>query len=112
MSLPPTVHLLSNPASFSIGGVEVAVGGHDVIWDLNKTVVARGVQQNKVINCAQHILEQQSFFPIFPPCNHVLDGATPLNVSMDYVRCAEMKFGLSSPHLLVLPSMVSWKSDT
>eukprot|EP00301_Raphidiophrys_heterophryoidea_P023414 c7317_g1_i1.p1 GENE.c7317_g1_i1~~c7317_g1_i1.p1 ORF type:complete len:168 (+),score=41.69 c7317_g1_i1:580-1083(+) len=114
----------------------MSVCGHDIVWDMNKLMVSRAPApaasgtsqqpQSRVVSCAQHVLEQQCFFPIFPACNHNVDGATPLHVAVDYVRIREMsllpplptreredqqqqqqpKLERNSPHLLILPSIM------
>ncbi|KAI0770357.1 DNA polymerase alpha, subunit B [Fomes fomentarius] len=76
------IHLLPNPARFTINGVHIAVSSVDVLFHLRKEELFKRAAEveplttpvdpagqtpsDAMANLCRHILQQRSFYPIFP----------------------------------------------
>ncbi|KAI0826859.1 DNA polymerase alpha subunit B [Trametes gibbosa] len=83
----PRIHMLPNPARFTLNGVHVAVSSVDVLFHLRKEEFFKRATEvdplhssassnapDAMANLCRHILQQRSFYPIFP---------VPLDLSHD-----------------------------
>ena len=94
------VSVVPNPATFVVGGVVVGGTSTDVLFQLNAHDAMRnapgGAKVEKIPRMASHLLEQRSYYPLFP----APDAAdTPLELTQ--LAAAGMSV---SPDLLLLPS--------
>jgi len=65
------VQCFPNPAMFTIGGVTFGTSSCDVIKDLSSEEIASkplqpGVGPSRIVRIASHLVQQQSFYPLFP----------------------------------------------
>lgn len=97
------VTVVPNPATFVVGGVVVGGTSADVLFQLNANDTTRNAPPppgaprfEKIPRMAQHLLEQRSYFPLFPAPDPV---DAPLE--MTQLHHAGMP---ASPDLLLLPS--------
>lgn len=65
------VQCFPNPAMFTIGGVTFGTSSCDVIKDLSLEEIASkplqpGVGPSRIVRIASHLIQQQSFYPLFP----------------------------------------------
>ncbi|KAG2153032.1 DNA polymerase alpha/epsilon subunit B-domain-containing protein [Suillus bovinus] len=111
----PRIRLLPNPARFSLNGICFAVCSVDVLYHLRKEEYFRrgeevdsivcepGAASDPMSNLSRYILQQRSFYPIFPV---PLDVAHEVN--LDVSHSAELRVAESpddpGPDVLVLPS--------
>jgi len=94
------VSVVPNPATFVVGGVVVGGTSTDVLFQLNAHDAMRnapgGAKVEKIPRMASHLLEQRSYYPLFP----APDAAdTPLELTQ--LPAAGMPV---SPDVLLLPS--------
>lgn len=62
------VHLAPNPAWVRVNEVTIGVSSTDVLFDLSGEEVSAGAPGgNRLARLAGHLLQQQSFYPLFPP---------------------------------------------
>lgn len=98
LGLPRNVHRILNPAQMSIYGFHTALTSHDILFDMRS--VECPLQVEKVAGEAkwkrilQHLLDQRSLYPIFPP---------PLTVPLDSMRAPPLQL-FRKPDLLLVPS--------
>ncbi|GAV90433.1 DNA_pol_E_B domain-containing protein/Pol_alpha_B_N domain-containing protein [Cephalotus follicularis] len=90
---------LSNPGNFEANGVKVGCCTVDVIKQLGGEEIARnsadGAPSDRISRLASHILNQRSFYPLYPPAEIV-----PLDFSL-----APEALDISSiPDILIIPS--------
>ncbi|OJA07789.1 hypothetical protein AZE42_06739 [Rhizopogon vesiculosus] len=111
----PRIRLLPNPARFALNGVSFAVCSIDVLYHLRKEEhYRRGEEIDSIVyepeaasdpmsNLSRYILQQRSFYPIFPVS---LDIAHEVN--LDVSHSAELRVAESpddpAPDVMVLPS--------
>ncbi|KAJ6557301.1 DNA polymerase alpha subunit B [Mycena vulgaris] len=75
----PRIHLLPNPATFSLNGVAFAATSVDVLFHLKKGEFSRRGEEvaptpamaddtgtDPIANVCRHLLQQRSFYPVFP----------------------------------------------
>lgn len=114
-SSDPRIRLLPNPARFSLNGISFAVCSVDVLYHLRKEeYFRRGEEVDSIVcepeaasdpmsNLSRYILQQRSFYPIFPVS---LDVAHEVN--LDVSHSAELRVAESpddpGPDVMVLPS--------
>jgi DNA polymerase alpha subunit B len=101
------VTLVSNPATFVIGGLVFAATSADVPFHLARADVTRlagsepggGPAADKMTRLAMHCVEQRSLFPLAPAPGSDSDPAVPLEAT--WLRHASLPV---SPDVLLLPS--------
>lgn len=106
-SVRKRVTVVSNPATFTIGGLTFASTSTDIIHTLNRdevtvskpTVPGGGRKVDKLARLAQHMLEQRSFLPMFPLPSSETEGSLPLELNQLW------HLGLPvCPDILIAPS--------
>ncbi|KAH9480575.1 DNA polymerase alpha subunit B [Psilocybe cubensis] len=113
----PRIHLLPNPARFTINDVSFAATSVDTLFHLRKEeYFKRGVEveplpaeandlpNDVMANLCRHMLLQRSFYPIFPPPP---DLSAEVNLDMSHFDGARMvdEGDLDyAPDVLILPS--------
>ncbi|KAL3649861.1 hypothetical protein CASFOL_006264 [Castilleja foliolosa] len=92
------IHSISNPGMFCANQVNVACCTVDILKHLSAEEICRnppGGSKQRLTNLAKHILNQHSFYPLYPPAEDV-----PLDFSL-----ANKALQFSSiPDILILPS--------
>ncbi|KAJ7164630.1 DNA polymerase alpha/epsilon subunit B-domain-containing protein [Mycena crocata] len=113
----PRIHLLPNPASFTLNGVSFAATSADVLVHMKKgEFLKRGEEvdatptmslddtgNDPMTNLCRHLLHQRSFYPVFP-VPHELAA----DVILDVTHSDGLRLGGDAPEcapdVLVLPS--------
>lgn len=114
-SSDPRIRLLSNPARFSLNGISFAVCSVDVLYHLRKEeYFRRGEEVDSIVcepeaasdpmsNLSRYVLQQRSFYPIFPVSLEVAH-----EVNLDVSHSSELRVAESpddpGPDVIVLPS--------
>lgn len=66
------VHCLSNPCTFQINEVVFGVTSTDVVFHMNVEETSANLSQgSRLRRIAQHLVQQQSYYPLFPPSKTV-----------------------------------------
>jgi DNA polymerase alpha subunit B len=94
------VHCVSNPALLCIGELVIGVSSTDVLFDLGREEIAQNpVSSNRITRLAEHLVMQQSFYPLFPTSGQ---DAVPLDMRFnDQWRLPV------SPDILITPSKLA-----
>lgn len=64
-------HFLQEPNMIKINGIQFAITSTDVIKDLTSMAVSKTSSSDKLARNFVHMLRQKSFYPIYPPPDHV-----------------------------------------
>ncbi|RNA22668.1 DNA polymerase alpha subunit B [Brachionus plicatilis] len=64
-------HFLQEPNMIKINGIQFAITSTDVIKDLTSMAVSKTQSSDKLARNFVHMLRQKSFYPIYPPPDHV-----------------------------------------
>lgn len=64
-------HFLQEPSMIEINGFKVAITTTDVIKDLTSIAASKTLSSDKISRNFSHLLRQRSFYPIYPPPDHV-----------------------------------------
>ncbi|KAF5382643.1 hypothetical protein D9615_002794 [Tricholomella constricta] len=113
----PRIHLLPNPARFSINDITFAVSSVDVVYHLRKEeLLKRGKEVDTIApssvddtgtdpmaNTCRQLLQQRSFYPLFPVPS---DVSHEVNLSVTHLNGLRLADGAEecAPDILVLPS--------
>ena len=94
------VHLAPNPAWLRVNEVTIGVSSSDVLFDLSGDEVSAGGQgTNRLARLAGHMLQQQSFYPLFPP-----PAGSAAQLDMRHAQ----RWGMpSTPDVLLVPSRLA-----
>ncbi|KAH8554014.1 DNA polymerase alpha subunit B N-terminal-domain-containing protein [Umbelopsis sp. PMI_123] len=95
LGLPKGVVMLSNPSMIRINEMVVGIGNIDILFNLGLEEIARSkVASDRLARLTRHILQQRSFYPMFPPApGDNLDLLQMPHIQMDV-----------TPDILILPS--------
>lgn len=96
----PRVHCMSNPCTFRINEVIVGVTSTDVLFHMCAEEINSNLEPgSRLRRVAQHLLMQQSFYPLFPP-----PASFPVNLDM-----TQMKKWLlpCTPDIMIVPSKLT-----
>ncbi|KAF8477895.1 DNA polymerase alpha/epsilon subunit B-domain-containing protein [Gautieria morchelliformis] len=114
--LPTSVKVLPNPCLFSLNGIRFGVSTVDVLYHLKNqqytqrpqqlpidasNSVVPPAQQDVMANLCRHVLEQRSFYPIFP-----VPVELSLDINLDVSHSDQLKLSGPAPDVLVLPSIL------
>jgi len=89
--------MVPDPAMFSVDGVVFGLTSADVLFHLGKEELARQVvRTDRIKRLASHLIQQRSFYPLFPPNEDLL--------TIDYEKLEAHGQISVRPHVLVLPS--------
>ena len=95
------VHLVGNPSMLTVNEVVVAVTSTDVLMHLGKEEIAqRPVASNRIERLVDHMVHQQSFYPLFPAPSG--SDAPPLDMRFNDKWRMPV-----SPDLLLAPSRLA-----
>ncbi|KAK0201753.1 DNA polymerase alpha subunit B [Desarmillaria ectypa] len=112
------IHLLPNPAQFSINNIKFAVTSVDVLFHLRKEeLLKRGEEIDSTVpsspedtgtdsmaNTCRHVLQQRSFYPLYPVPQEL---AHEVNLDVTHsplLRLGESDDGNVAPDVLIIPS--------
>ncbi|KAG9019888.1 DNA-directed DNA polymerase alpha subunit pol12 [Tulasnella sp. 427] len=100
----PPWSFLSNPGIFSINGLTFGATSVDVLFHLRRQEVFKSlpgaVQQDAMAGLCRHILDQRSFYPIYPV---PLDSSHDVNLDISHSHLLGIPND-SIPDVVVLPS--------
>ena len=95
---PRHVHCLSNPCTFQVNEVVFGVTSTDVLFHMSADEInANLVPGSRLRHIAQHLVQQQSYYPLFPPSKSV-------NMDLKQSEGWRMPF---RPDVLVMPSKLT-----
>lgn len=94
------VHLAPNPAWLRVNEVTIGVSSSDALFDLSGDEVSAGGQgTNRLARLAGHLLQQQSFYPLFPP-----PAGSAAQLDMRHAQ----RWGMpTTPDVLLVPSRLA-----
>ncbi|KAG0165798.1 DNA-directed DNA polymerase alpha subunit pol12 [Apophysomyces sp. BC1015] len=91
------VESLSNPASIEINGNVFTIGNIDTLFSLSREEIAKSkTQSDRLGRLVRHLLQQQSFYPLFP---------SAIGDSIDAERTPDIQIPFA-PDFLVVPSQL------
>jgi DNA polymerase alpha subunit B len=91
------VHCLSNPCTFQINEVVFGATSTDVLFHTSAEEIHHNLPPNtRLRRIAQHVLQQRSYYPIFPPPAH-----SPTNLDLKHMDKWKLP---CRPDVLLLPS--------
>ncbi|DAZ93121.1 TPA: hypothetical protein N0F65_012827 [Lagenidium giganteum] len=95
------VHMMPNPCTFSLNGIVFGVSALDVVVQLssNELYRSQGRDQNRLLRLSEKIVDQRSFYPIFPP---PAGGDAPIDLR--YMQQFQFE---RTPDVIVLPSILN-----
>ncbi|KAI9051479.1 hypothetical protein LZ554_004525 [Drepanopeziza brunnea f. sp. 'monogermtubi'] len=112
LGLPKAVRIVGNPIIISLNEVAVGISSQDVLTELRSSETAEGSARETPIlsRLSSYLLEQRSFFPIFPPLDRAslpksgTASGIPTGAMLDtsYLKLGEMI--RVRPDVLILPS--------
>eukprot|EP00039_Didymoeca_costata_P013829 m.216520 g.216520 ORF g.216520 m.216520 type:complete len:642 (+) comp15879_c0_seq5:111-2036(+) len=89
------VHAMANPATFTVKEVTIGVSTVDVIKHLSQQETSFGQTGDRLGRLANHIIQQQSYYPIVP---------TGKGVNMEFDHEKKIRLPKVTPDILLLPS--------
>ncbi|KAJ7170303.1 DNA polymerase alpha/epsilon subunit B-domain-containing protein [Mycena crocata] len=115
----PRIHLLPNPASFTLNGISFAATSVDVLAHMKKGELLKSGEAvnpmpamshedtggDPMANVCRHLLQQRSFYPVFP-----VPHEFAAEVNLDVTHSAGLRLGSGgdmtngAPDVLILPS--------
>ncbi|CEG35078.1 dna polymerase subunit alpha [Plasmopara halstedii] len=96
------VHFMSNPTTFSINAIVFGISTLDIIVQLSSNELyrrAQGRDHHRLLRLCEQVVEQRSFYPIFPPPP---SGEAP--VDLRYMKQFQFE---QTPDILLLPSILN-----
>jgi len=118
----PRIHLLPNPALFSLNNIKFAISSVDVLFHLRKEeFFMRGEEVDSILslpgdagidsmaNTCRHLLQQRSFYPVFPV---PFDVSHDVNLSVTHWDGLKLSDGNDAPDVLIVPSRLKQFSKT
>jgi DNA polymerase alpha subunit B len=86
---------VSNPCTLKINEIVVGVTSLDPLASLNSSECSKDI--NRMARMAQHLIQQQSYAPVFPP---------PDNINVDLRHIDKFKMPVT-PDVLLIPSKLA-----
>ncbi|KAI8378975.1 DNA polymerase alpha/epsilon subunit B-domain-containing protein [Blakeslea trispora] len=90
------VHMLSNPSLIGINDHTIAVGHIDILFRLAREEISKNIQGDRMQTLAQHVLEQHTYYPLFP---HAI-GDSIDSSQLHHIQISR------KPDVLILPSQL------
>ena len=92
------VHCVSNPCTLQMNEIVVGVTGTDAIFHMSADETSANlVPGSRLARISQHMLQQQSYYPLFPP-------ARGTNLDLKQIKQWSMP---CQPDLLIVPSKLA-----
>ncbi len=112
LSLPKAVRIVGNPMTLSLNEIAVGISSQDILTELRMAEVTGGKHKDASLlaRLPKYIIEQRSFFPLFPPMDRenlprtgTMSG-NPAGAMLDtsYLKLGEMIN--IRPDVLIMPS--------
>ena len=99
------VHCLSNPCTLKINEVVIGVTSTDVLFHISAEETNANLQRgSRLKRIAQHLLQQRSYYPLFPP-----HANKPTNLDLKHMQEWQMP---CQPDLLIIPSKLTSFAST
>ena len=93
---PKRIHCVSNPCTFRINEIVVGVTSTDAIFHMSADETNANLEPgSRLGRIAQHLVQQRSFYPLFPP-----------SANLDLRRMHEWTMPVQ-PDLLIVPSKLT-----
>mmetsp|Transcript_50731 Transcript_50731/g.99400 ORF Transcript_50731/g.99400 Transcript_50731/m.99400 type:complete len:686 (-) Transcript_50731:116-2173(-) len=89
---------LPNPATFTINDITFGVCNRDVLFEIGKAELQQGHKGGRIERLAQHLVSQQSYYPLFPG---------ELGSNVDYTHADKIQMPVT-PDVLILPSRMKY----
>jgi len=97
---PPRVHCLSNPCTFKINEVVFGVTSTDVLFHISAEETNANLEPgSRLRRIAQHMLQQRSYYPLFPP-----PPSLSMNLDLKHMDKWQMP---CTPDVLIVPSRLT-----
>ena len=92
------VHCVSNPCTFQVNEIVFGVTSTDILFHISADETNANLEiGTRMSRIAQHLLQQRSYYPLFP-------SSTGTNLNLKYVNQWQMP---CTPDVLILPSKLS-----
>jgi DNA polymerase alpha subunit B len=113
LGLPKQIKMMTNPCTFWLNEIVVAVSSQDILGELRREEATAGSnQQDLLTRLPRHLIEQRHYFPLFPPVareslakSGTESGlATGACLDVGYLKLGEMLN--VRPDVLVTPSVL------
>lgn len=96
----PRLHCLSNPCTFKINEVVIGVTSTDSLFHISAEETNANLEPgSRLRRIAQHLLQQRSYYPLFPP-----PASMPTNLDLKEMHKWQMP---CQPDLLIVPSKLT-----
>ncbi|XP_026734984.1 DNA polymerase alpha subunit B isoform X1 [Trichoplusia ni] len=89
------IHFIPDPCTLNISGVVVGVTSTDILMHTSQEEISLGMSGDKLSRLAGHVLQQQSYYPLWPAA---------AGLAVDAALWAAHAQLAVTPHILVLPS--------
>ena len=102
----PRVRCLSNPCTFKINEVVFGVTSTDILFHMSTEEIHHNLPPGgRLRRIAQHVLQQRSYYPVFPPPIH------GQGTNLDLTHMDQWKVP-ARPDVLILPSKLKAMATT
>ena len=96
------VHLVSNPATIKVNEITIGLTSTDALMHLSTEEINQNLQPGtRICRLAEHFIQQQSYYPIFPPPSSAAMG---MNLNVNKRSGYSMPV---QPDILLLPSKLT-----
>lgn len=92
------VHMFANPATIKIKEMTIGINAEDILFDLTSQETSRGQGGDRMGRLANHLLDQRSYYPMFPP-------SPAINIAYEQIEKAALPI---TPDILLLPSQMRY----
>jgi DNA polymerase alpha subunit B len=95
---PRRVHCVSNPCTLKINEVVIGITSNDTIFQMSADETNANLEPgSRLTRIAQHLLQQRSYYPLFPP---------PLGTNLDLKQLQHCQMPCR-PDILIVPSKLT-----
>ncbi|CAK1583502.1 unnamed protein product [Parnassius mnemosyne] len=91
----PNIHFVPDPCTLNISGIVLGITSTDVLMHISQEEISLGMGGDKLSRLANHIIMQQTYYPLWPP---------PPGLCLDASLWTAHAQLPCTPHILVLPS--------
>lgn len=100
LNIPKAVKCLPNPAVFSINEIVFGITNNEVLFNVGQEECSRApARTDRLGRLTRHILEQRSFYPLFP-------ASQDANLDLTHAHLMRLHNGL--PDVMVIPSQLRY----
>jgi DNA polymerase alpha subunit B len=99
------IHCLSNPCTFTINETVIGITSTDILFHISAEETNANLEPgSRLKRIAQHLLQQRSFYPLFPP-----PSSKPTNIDLKHMKQWQMP---CQPDVLIVPSKLTTFAST